>query len=263
MGNERLLPRAGMLLMMVAGIMALVMPLTAMGRMDMVTICHVVGPPGAEQHITLVVAAPAVFGPAGHFNDNGTPRAGHEGDYLGPCIEDEDHTDTDTENTSNEEQETTDTGDHHHHDPDTDENDVLTSTIETTPTDSDDESGGEESDSNDESVTVDSAVEEAADDDHPGSGNDSDPVTSDEAVAAVVSDSGRVGGDTTRAAVETLPFTGPSTGLILPAVLMVIAGAMVVFGTTGPVPDAGAHVAAGRHLLGLRLRRGRHEFVGR
>jgi hypothetical protein len=261
MSNERLLPRAGMLLMMMAGIMALVMPLTAMGRMDMVTICHVVGPPGAEQHITLVVAAPAVFGPAGHFNDNGSPRAGHEGDYLGPCIEDEDHTDTDSENSSNGEQETTNTGDHHHEHPD--ENDEMTSTTETTPTTSDDESGSDdESATNDESATVDSAVEDAADDENQGPGNVSDPVIADEAVAAVVTDSGRVGGETTRAAVETLPFTGPSTGLILPAVLMLIAGAMVVFGTTGPGPDAGAHVAAGRHRLGLRLRRGRHQSFG-
>jgi hypothetical protein len=234
-----------MLLMVVAGITALVMPLTAVARMEMVTICHVVGPAGAEQHITLEVAAAAVFGPGGHFNDNGTPRAGHDSDYLGPCVEDEDHIDSHSETTSSEEEKTTSTttADHHHEDPDTDENDVMTSTIDTTPATSDDDEGNSDdgSDTNDESATADPAGEE---------------------VAAVVVDSARFGGDTARVAVETLPYTGPSTALILPAVLMLLVGAMVVFGIAGPVPDAGAHVAVDRHRLGLRLRRGRHESIG-
>ena len=35
--------------------------------------------------VTLTLPYNAVFGQAGHFNEDGTPQAGHEQDYLGPC----------------------------------------------------------------------------------------------------------------------------------------------------------------------------------
>lgn len=51
----------------------------------MVTICHAAGQVGTLQYITLTLPENAVYGQAGHFNENGTPNAGHENDYLGAC----------------------------------------------------------------------------------------------------------------------------------------------------------------------------------
>ena len=53
---------------------------------DMVTICHAAGRDGTLQFVTLTISWEAAFGQAGHFYEDGTPRAGHENDYLGPCI---------------------------------------------------------------------------------------------------------------------------------------------------------------------------------
>ena len=53
---------------------------------DKVTICHAAGQEGTTHYVTLTIGYNAVYGPAGHFYENGTPRAGHEQDYLGPCI---------------------------------------------------------------------------------------------------------------------------------------------------------------------------------
>ncbi len=52
---------------------------------DKVTICHAAGLEGTTKFVTLTIAYPAVYGPGGHFNENGTTQAGHEQDYLGPC----------------------------------------------------------------------------------------------------------------------------------------------------------------------------------
>ena len=52
---------------------------------DEVTLCHAAGQSGTEKFVTLTISENAAFGQAGHFNENGTPRAGHENDYLGPC----------------------------------------------------------------------------------------------------------------------------------------------------------------------------------
>ena len=49
---------------------------------DKVVICHATG---SGSYVTLKLPYKAVFGKAGHFNENGTPNAGHEDDYLGPC----------------------------------------------------------------------------------------------------------------------------------------------------------------------------------
>lgn len=50
-----------------------------------VTICHASGLAGTTKYETLTIGWMAVYGPAGHFYENGTPRAGHEQDYLGAC----------------------------------------------------------------------------------------------------------------------------------------------------------------------------------
>lgn len=64
---------------------------------DKVTICHAAGRDGTTHYETLTIAYNAAFGQAGHFFENGTPRAGHEQDYLGECNEvSEDTTTTST-----------------------------------------------------------------------------------------------------------------------------------------------------------------------
>jgi hypothetical protein len=60
----------------------------ALAGQDKVTICHAAGraaPNGPTQYIEITVGWPAAFGPAGHFDENGTPNAGHEEDFLGGC----------------------------------------------------------------------------------------------------------------------------------------------------------------------------------
>lgn len=51
-----------------------------------VTICHAAGQDGTTHYVTLTISENAVFGPGGHFNENGTTQAGHEQDYFGRCI---------------------------------------------------------------------------------------------------------------------------------------------------------------------------------
>jgi hypothetical protein len=54
---------------------------------DKVTICHAAGLADEPANwVTITAAYPAIYGEAGHFYENGTPRAGHEEDYLGPCL---------------------------------------------------------------------------------------------------------------------------------------------------------------------------------
>ena len=56
------------------------------GPPEKVTICHVAGrADDPANYITLTIPWVAVYGQAGHFNEDGTPQAGHEQDSLGPC----------------------------------------------------------------------------------------------------------------------------------------------------------------------------------
>ena len=57
----------------------------AVAGQDKVTLCHAAGLAGTTHYNTITVGWPAAYGPGGHFYENGTPRAGHEQDYLGPC----------------------------------------------------------------------------------------------------------------------------------------------------------------------------------
>ena len=52
---------------------------------EMVTICHATS---SQEHPweEITAAYPAVYGPAGHFSEPGSPNAGHEQDYEGPCV---------------------------------------------------------------------------------------------------------------------------------------------------------------------------------
>jgi hypothetical protein len=53
-----------------------------------VTICHVAGlAEDPANTVTLTLPENAVYGQAGHFNEDGTTQAGHEQDTLGACPE--------------------------------------------------------------------------------------------------------------------------------------------------------------------------------
>ena len=56
------------------------------GKPDFVTFCHVAGrEEDPANTVTLTLPYNAVFGQGGHFNEDGTPQAGHEQDHLGAC----------------------------------------------------------------------------------------------------------------------------------------------------------------------------------
>ncbi|HEU4321262.1 MAG TPA: hypothetical protein VFS66_14425 [Acidimicrobiia bacterium] len=60
-------------------------------------------------------------------------------------------------------------------------------------------------------------------------------------------------------AIEELPFTGPSTFLIVPGLILVATGVLALF-ATGVGGPAGLHVSKHQTDVRLGLRRGRHEF---
>lgn len=53
-------------------------------RPVMVTICHATSSAG-NPWVEITAAYPAIYGSAGHFSEPGSPNAGHEQDYEGPC----------------------------------------------------------------------------------------------------------------------------------------------------------------------------------
>src|SRR5688572_10936835 len=61
---------------------------------EKITICHASGHDDITHFVTLEISENAVYGNGGHFDENGTPQAGHEGDYFGPCAADPDDTTT-------------------------------------------------------------------------------------------------------------------------------------------------------------------------
>lgn len=77
-------------LLVVASVPLLLAGVAQAEGQEKVTICHAAGLDGTTHYVTLTLAYPAVFGQAGHFYENGTPRAGHEDDYLGACVEEPD-----------------------------------------------------------------------------------------------------------------------------------------------------------------------------
>lgn len=56
------------------------------GPPEKLTICHVAGlASDPANYVTLHLPPSAVYGNGGHFNENGTPQAGHEQDSFGEC----------------------------------------------------------------------------------------------------------------------------------------------------------------------------------
>lgn len=85
-------------------------PLAGANDSDKVTICHAAGLDGTTHYVTLNISENAVYkDPGGHFYENGTPQAGHEDDYFGPCKTDETTTTVDGSTTSTTEDPTTTT----------------------------------------------------------------------------------------------------------------------------------------------------------
>ena len=72
--------------MIAAGLVTFTYANTAQASQDTVVICHAAGQDDTTKFVTLRLPIKAVFGKAGHFNENGTAAAGHEDDYLGPCV---------------------------------------------------------------------------------------------------------------------------------------------------------------------------------
>jgi LPXTG-motif cell wall-anchored protein len=68
------------------GLGSLTIGSSALAEGEKVIICHAAGREGTTHYETLEVSTNAVFkDQGGHFYENGTPAAGHEEDYLGPC----------------------------------------------------------------------------------------------------------------------------------------------------------------------------------
>lgn len=105
---KNLIPSNGVKLLSLFGIVGLVSglfiskPNVIYSQQVMVTLCHAAGLDGTTHYETLTIAYPAAYGPAGHLNENGTPQAGHEDDYLGACTGDTTPTPTPTPTTDPE-----------------------------------------------------------------------------------------------------------------------------------------------------------------
>ena len=79
----------GMKKLLIAFVLVLTLSSTVIAKSDKVTICHAAGQADTTKFVTLTISENAVYGrngKAGHFEENGTPRAGHEQDYFGACV---------------------------------------------------------------------------------------------------------------------------------------------------------------------------------
>jgi hypothetical protein len=234
--SDRHLPRIGALLIIGSLVYALGIPVTAMAKPEKVTLCHAAGQDGTEQFVTLNLSYPAVYGNSGHLNEDGTSQAGHEGDYLGECIVEPVTTTTVLVSTTSTVPVSTTTTV-----PVSTTSTVPVSTTTTVPVSTTTTVPADE----DEEGVAAAAVENQDDFDQVDAATDEPPTTPSNP---------QVG------AAETLPYTGVDVSLLVPATLMLIAGAVLVIATGGLSEMAsGAHVSVGNRRFGLGLHRGRHE----
>jgi hypothetical protein len=277
-------------------VVALALPLTALGKPDEVTICHAAGLQGSDQSVTLSIAYPAAFGNGGHLNEDGTAQAGHEGDHLGPCVEETTTTSASPVTTAAEEQETTTTSAspvttvaEEQETTTTSASPVTTAAEEqetTTTSASPVTTAAEEQETTttthapettttEGGIAVESAVETTSttagfentttttvDPDFVAASSDSDSDDGNEDPVASGGDEPALVGAAAGEDVDALPFTGLPTHLVFPASLMLLAGAVFVLVTSGFSQTAGAHVAIDGDRFGLGLHRGRHETLG-
>lgn len=72
--------------LVIAAVLAVgILSATSSSAAEKVTLCHADGQSGTLKFSELTISVNAAYGQAGHFNEDGTPQAGHEDDYLGPC----------------------------------------------------------------------------------------------------------------------------------------------------------------------------------
>jgi hypothetical protein len=213
------------------------------GGGDHIEICHFQGQIGSGVFVTLTVSANS----NGHFGNNGTQEAGHEADYLGPCVGDEVNETEDTTPTTTEDTTPTTTEDTT---PTTTEDTTPTTTEDTTPTTVAIDSETLAENSEDDESTTTSTVGEVEDDDTlvVATGGES---TTPSAPAAQSAEA--------EVEVETLPYTGPTTYLIVPGMILLLVGAFAVFMSNGFGASGGTHVANEQARISVGMHRGRHE----
>jgi hypothetical protein len=253
MGNDIQTRRVGGTLAIATLVLAVGIPLAAVGKAEKLIICHAAGQDGTGNFVTLELSSQAVYGNGGHFEESGTPRAGHEGDHLGPCVEGATtgSGDTDVTVASGE-------------DPPTTAPDETVSTWDESETEATTPTTKDPDDTNmapDEPEVAAAGIDESEEGDQPAmavNGGQNELAEEARVGDLVVQASGsEPGGDHAEAA--TLPFTGVGASSILPAALMLITGAICVFLTGGFASVSGGHVAADAERFRLGLHRGRHE----
>ncbi len=218
---------------------ALGAPMAAFGvGGEQVTICHAAGQDGTTQFLTLTLPYTAVYGQAGHFYENGTPRAGHEEDYVGTClVESTATTVADTSTTTTASESTTTTASEST--TTTASESTTTTTVAAATTTTTPPSGDPE---------VEAVVSDPGPDD--GSGDITSGTTESFAPATPSDD---------EVVAETLPFTGFEDHLIVPALVLLLAGVFAVYITRGFRTAVGMHASVDSDHFGLGLHRGRHE----
>jgi len=265
MGNETLSRRLGGTMAIATLIFAVAIPLTAMGKPEKIVICHAAGQGGTENFVTLELSAQAVYGNGGHFEENGTPSAGHEGDHLGACSPDSTSTSGDTETTLTPDNGPTTTTSHDDSTSTSSGDDAEVEAVEETTTTTEPGPSTTELPKSETEVEVgvettsttapaDSTTSSAPDVGADGVQDDESGDGSHDVAAAQ-----ETAPDEEDVHAETLPFTGSDHHLVLPAGLLLLAGSAVVFLTGGFREVSGAHVSGDARRMGLGLHRGRHE----
>lgn len=237
------LPQVGALLIAGGLILAMSVPLTALGKAQKVIMCHAAGQEGTDQYVTLELSEQAVYGNSGHLNEDGTPQAGHEGDHLGPCVE-ESSTTTAGKTGSDSDTSTTTPTTVPQMTPTTETEaipaieDAPSTTTTTSP----------EAAAVSQPTTTTTATEQGAE---PSVGAAGTANTGGPQIPTIAA-----GRKSAAAPAATLPFTGVEDSLIFPASVLLLAGSFLVFATGG---SSGSHVSTASMRFGLGLHRGRHE----
>lgn len=211
---------------------------------SMIQVCHYSGLAGTDKYETLELPPQAAYQ---HVDEHGTPQAGHPHDYLGPCLPEEETNEPDPSSTSS--------------------TSTTTPTSTTTSVAVSDE--GEESSTTTSSTTSSTTVTTSATESieiTPVAPSEATTTTEPPGTGSAPNSPenqtpGRSESEVAPVEVEQLPFTGPSTYLIIPGLLLVAFGGFAVFATYGFGGSGGGHVDADQTAFRLGLHRGRHEFT--
>lgn len=250
MGNDTLSRRLGGALATATLVLAIGSPLALAGT-EKIVICHAAGQAGTDNFATLELAPQAVYGNGGHFEENGTPRAGHVGDYLGPCVVEANTGSGATEapeemtETTNPAQTTTGQSE-----PDVSPSEVTTPTTSVLP------DTGEVID--DPELGEDDELGASNGTGQPGDGGDDGTQVG---AVAEVTDGHLPEDEEVEAA--ALPFTGVDPTWLLFGSLTLLSGATVVYLSGGSANAAGGHVEVNAEGFRFGFHRGRHESMQR